>query len=76
MFYLSNWRFKSIIIKLGKEAKTNDKAAYELSALRNILQFVNTAPSFQTWKFPFLKINQIYLVSFSMSIYKFLAQFY
>lgn len=57
MYYLSNWRFKTILVQLRRKAVSDDNAALELSALRQVFDFMKDRPSFKTWKFPTLKIN-------------------
>lgn len=59
MYYLSNIRFKTILVQLRRKAVNDDNAALELSALRQIFDFMKDKPSFKTWKFPTLKINGI-----------------
>jgi hypothetical protein len=59
LYLLSNFRFKTILVKLRRKSKTDHLAAVELSALRQIFDFVKTPPSFQVWKFPFIKVNGI-----------------
>ena len=59
LYYLSNWRFKTILVLLKPKAKTDYLAAVELSSFRQIIDFVQIPPSFQVWKFPYLKVNGI-----------------